>query len=87
MVFWFELRDANINQQDAILISKIFTNSNIVEQSRIKSFSLSYNSKIGDYGAQNLIEVLPHSVRELSLVGCSIGYQCTKSPNKIYTKI
>ena len=80
--FYFGLRDANINQQDAILISKVLTNSNKVEQSRIELFSLSYNSKIGDYGAQNLIGALPHSVRELGLVGCSIGDQCTKALSK-----
>ena len=80
--FYFELRDANINQQDAILISKILTDSNKVEQSKIELFSLSYNSKIGDYGTQNLIEALPHSVRELDLVGCSIGDQCTKALSK-----
>ena len=37
--FYFELRDANINQQDAILISKVLTDSNKVEQSRIELFS------------------------------------------------
>ena len=68
------LRNARITASDVKIIANALDKTPSSELARLGSFSLSYNT-IGDEGARTLANVLPNTLTELGLVGCSIGDQ------------
>jgi len=72
---YFEVRDAEINATDASTIANSFYNISKKELSRLCSFSLSYNTQIGNAGIMSLVKALPLSIHEIGFVDCGFGYQ------------
>ena len=68
------LRNARITAGDVKIIANALDKTPSSELARLASFSLSYNN-IGDQGAMTLAKVLPKTLTEIGLVGCSIGDQ------------
>ena len=68
------LRNARITAGDVKIIANALDKTPSSELARLGSFSLSYNN-IGDQGAMTLANVLPKTLTEIGLVGCSIGDQ------------
>jgi hypothetical protein len=68
------LRNAEMTAADVKLVANALDRTPVSELARLGSFSLSYNA-IGDEGATTLSGLLPTTLTELGLVGCSIGDQ------------
>ena len=64
-----------INATDASTIANSFYNISKKELSRLCSFSLSYNTQIGNAGIMSLVKALPLSIHEIGFVDCGFGYQ------------
>jgi hypothetical protein len=68
-----QLRNAALTSSDTLRIADVLRTSSHGETLRLRSFSLSYNTDIGDAGALHLARALPETLPELGLVGCKIG--------------
>ena len=71
--FDLHLRRAELSEDDARVLACGLQRSVADNGLVLRSFSASFNSELGDNGAEALIEALPESITELGLVGCSIG--------------
>ena len=67
------LRDADMRHQHALKLATSLRQLTFAEAGCIRSFSSSYNGKIGDIGISAIVRELPPSLLELGLVECGIG--------------
>lgn len=67
------LRRAGLSGPDAAVIGRALGALTTAEAATLVSFSLSYNSGIGDAGIAAIAPALPVPLAELGLVGCGIG--------------
>lgn len=73
-----DLRSLGLKSGDIVALSEILTaakESKDISIDLIDSFSLSYNSEIGDIGATHLARSLPITLSQLGLVACGISDQ------------
>ena len=71
--FDLHLRRAGLNEADARILTRGMLSSDVRNGPFLQSFSASYNPDLGDAGAAALAEAFPKTMRELGLVGCSVG--------------
>lgn len=75
--FSLHLRNADLDASDANILASAMTNTGTNTRADLdadlRSFSVSFNPMLGDEGIIALAKSLPHSVREIGLVGCSMG--------------
>lgn len=71
--FNLHLRNAGLNVADAQILSTAMQRSTKAIAHYLSSFSASYNPELGDTGTVLLAESFPITMKELGMVGCSIG--------------
>jgi len=64
------LRSLNINSDDLDLIMEFLKMKSSLLA--VASFSLSYNTELGDFGIEKVMRNLPKTIRELGIVNCGI---------------
>jgi hypothetical protein len=69
--FDLHLRQAGLGPHDADVIATALRNMD--DTPSLRSFSVSYNTNLGDDGAIGLIRALPRSVTAIGMVGCGLG--------------
>lgn len=69
--FNLHLRNAGLRAQDAQVLAEAMRNTS--QAQKLRSFSVSFNPNLTDFGIATLIASLPTTVIELGLVGCSMG--------------
>ncbi|MFT5486221.1 MAG: hypothetical protein ACI9JL_003583 [Paracoccaceae bacterium] len=73
--FTLHLRQAGLDGSDAGLLATALQSLGTKGGTSLDSFSLSYNSGIGDAGATSIAYSLPTTLPELGMVGCDLGDQ------------
>ena len=71
--FDLHLRQANLNEADAISIAAALNNLSLTSGPSLRSFSISYNPGVRESGVIALITALPQTIREIGMVGCNLG--------------
>lgn len=71
--FDLHLRRAGLNSADAQVLADAMLRSDTGHGLYLGSFSASFNPDLGDSGAIALVRAFPETLKELGLVGCSIG--------------
>jgi hypothetical protein len=64
------LRSLNINSDDLNLLMEFLKMKSSLLA--VASFSLSYNTELGDFGIEKVMRNLPKTIRELGIVNCGI---------------
>lgn len=67
------LRNADLNQNEIALIAEAIKTVHDNSGPLLRSFSMSYNSKLRDEGVSILVQALPSTLTEIGLVKCEIG--------------
>ena len=69
--FNLHLHNAGLRAQDAQVLAEAMRNTS--QAQKLRSFSVSFNPNLTDFGIATLIASLPTTAIELGLVGCSMG--------------
>ena len=69
--FNLHLRNAGLRAQDAQVLAEAMRNTS--QAQKLRSFSVSFNPNLTDFGIATLIASLPTTAIELGLVDCSMG--------------
>lgn len=69
---YLHLRNAELNPSDVLNLGEALRALSNNDTKPLLSFSVSYNSTLGDTGAIVLAQSLPHSLQEVGFVNCNI---------------
>tara|TARA_B110000879_G_scaffold57675_1_gene81119 strand:+ start:54 stop:506 length:453 start_codon:yes stop_codon:yes gene_type:complete len=69
--FNLHLRNAGLRAQDAQVLAEAMRNTS--QAQKLRSFSVSFNPNLTDFGIATFIASLPTTAIELGLVDCSMG--------------
>lgn len=69
---FLHLRNAGLNVSDILNLGEALSNLSDSDNKPLLSFSMSYNSQVGDAGAVALAQSLPLTLQEIGFVNCNI---------------